>query len=71
MDVHTSWDQKAEKTETWDDIGQILVPGALNDTKTIRKAGGDMFENIGLEQSRKNLEKSMCSPLFSNFFQRI
>ena len=29
---------------------KMLVPGALNDTKTIRKAGGDMFANVGHEK---------------------
>ena len=30
-----------------DEIGKILVSGALNDTKTIGKAGADMFANFG------------------------
>ena len=33
-----------------DEFGQIWVPGALNDTKTIGKAGADIFANVGLEK---------------------
>ena len=32
------------------EIGQMLVPGALNDTKKIRKAGADIFANFGAEK---------------------
>ena len=32
------------------EIGQILVPRALNDTKKIRKAGADIFANFGAEK---------------------
>ena len=32
------------KTKKWNEIGQIWVSGALNDTKTIGKAGADIFE---------------------------
>ena len=35
---------KKKKTENVDEIGQTLVPGALNDTKNIRKAGADILE---------------------------
>ena len=28
----------------------MLVPGALNDTKKIRKAGADRFANVGPEK---------------------
>ena len=33
--------------QKWDEIDQIVVPGALNDTKKIRKAGADIFANFG------------------------
>ena len=38
------------KTKQIGEIGQMLVPGALNDTKTMRKAGGDIFGNVGAEK---------------------
>ena len=41
-----STDEK--KTEKIDEIGQMLVPGALNDTETVRKADADMFAKFGL-----------------------
>ena len=50
------------KLKTIDEIGKMLVSGALNDTKTIRKAGGDIFANVGLEKPGKNLNKLNCSP---------
>ena len=33
-----------------DETSQILIPGALNDTKKIRKAGADIFANSGAEK---------------------
>ena len=38
------------KTEQLNEIGQMLVPGALNDTKKIRKASADIFANFGAEK---------------------
>ena len=37
-------------TEQLDEIGQMLVPGALNATKKIRKAGAVIFINFGAEK---------------------
>ena len=34
----------------WDEIGQILVSGALDDTKTIGKASADIFAKFGAEK---------------------
>ena len=43
--------KKTKKTnDKLDEIGQTLVPGALNDTKKIRKASADIFANFGAEQ---------------------
>ena len=50
------------------EIGQILVPRALNDTKKIRKAGADIFANFGLEKPWNNLDNSNISPDFANLF---
>ena len=36
--------------EILNEIDQNLVPGALNDTKQIRKAGPNIFTNVGLEK---------------------
>ena len=33
-----------------DEIGQMLVSGALDDTKKMRKAGADIFAKSGLEK---------------------
>ena len=40
---------KAEM-EKFDEISRCLVPGALNDTKKIRKASADTFAKVGLEK---------------------
>ena len=37
--------------EKIDEISQMLVPGALNDTTKIRKAGADIFANFGAEKT--------------------
>ena len=46
--------KKTKKTEKqmkkWDEIGQVLVSGALDDTKKMRKAGADIFAKSGLEK---------------------
>ena len=39
--------------EKLNEIGQILVPRALNDTKKIRKAGADIFANFGADTPLK------------------
>ena len=48
---------KRKKTKTSDDIGQMLVSGALDDTKTIGKVGADIFANSGPETKHNKLEK--------------
>ena len=47
----TNGEKTKQKTNKWDDIGQMLVPGALTYTDTIRKAGADIFASSGLEKS--------------------
>ena len=42
--------QTKKKNEKNDEIGQILVSGALDDTKTIGKVGADIFANFGAEK---------------------
>ena len=50
-DFHIFGGQKTNKIrEKLNEIGQILVPRALNDTKKIRKAGADIFANFGAEK---------------------
>ena len=61
----TTTKQKLEKN---DEIGQSLVSGALDDTKTIGKVGADIFAKSGPEKPWKNKEKSKFSPDFSPFF---
>ena len=41
---------KQKKTEMLNEIGQMLVSGALDDTKKMRKAGADIFAKSGLEK---------------------
>ena len=43
--------------ENWDEIGQILVSGALDDTKTIGKVGGNIFAKSGPEKPPTNRKK--------------
>ena len=49
LDLHNCGVGETEKAKKWDDLGQMLVPGILNNTKKIRKAGVDIFTNVGLE----------------------
>ena len=50
-DFHILGVQKTNNIrEKLDEIGQILVPRALNDTKKIRKAGADIFAKSGPEK---------------------
>ena len=37
-----------KQNEKINEIGQVLVPRALNQTKKIRKASADIFANVGL-----------------------
>ena len=57
-----------KKSENLNEIGQILVSGALDDTKKMRKAGADIFAKSGAEKPQKINEKSKFSPGFSPFF---
>ena len=50
----TSWiftfsgsNKNSKKIENNHETGQMLVSGALDDTKKIRKAGADIFANFG------------------------
>ena len=36
----------------------MLVPGALNDTQKIRKAGADIFAIVGADKPKHNFKKS-------------
>ena len=47
LDFHTLGSKNGKKSENLNEIGQILVSGALDDTKTIGKAGVDIFANSG------------------------
>ena len=61
--------QKNEnKLKQIDEIGQILVARALDDTKTIGKTAADIFAKSGLEKPSKHKEKLGDSPDFSKFF---
>ena len=52
------WGQTIEKkSKNYDEIGQIFVPGALDDTKKMRKAGADMFAKDGPENPPKKQKK--------------
>ena len=53
LDFGGSKNQK--KTKKWNEIGQILVSGALDDTKTIGKIGADIFAKSGLEKPWKKV----------------
>ena len=48
------WVGKNRKTTgQFDEIGGLLVPGAVNDTKKIRKAGGEIFANVRPEKQEQ------------------
>ena len=55
-----------QKTETNDEIGQMLVTGALDRTEKIRKTAADIFAKYRLEKHSKNRKKivSGCVPDF-------
>ena len=55
----------------WYEIGQMLVSGALDDTKQMRKAGADIFAKSGPEKPPTNRKTKIYSPGFSLFFQWI
>ena len=53
-----------------DEIGQILVSGALDDTKKMRKAGADIFAKSGLEKPWNKTEKNLnVLRMFPHFFR--
>ena len=65
LDFGGSKNQK--KMENWNEIGQILVSRALDDTKTIGKVGGNIFAKSGPEKpstNRTNPNKSLEFPGF-------
>ena len=39
-----------KKSELLDEIGQVLISGALDRTKSIRKTAADIFAKSGLEK---------------------
>ena len=56
---HIFGGQKTNKIrETLNEIGQMLVSRALDDTKTIGKVGADIFAKSGLEKNLKNRKQS-------------
>ena len=64
---HTFWGWEEEtRTNAWDGLGQRLVSGVLDDTKTIGKAGADIFANFGAEQVKP--EQTKISLEISHFF---
>ena len=54
-----------ETMKIWNGIGQMLVSGALDDTKTIGKVGADIFAKSGPEKPPKNRKKIQ---IFSGIF---
>ena len=44
------------RTEQLNEIRRMLDPGALNDTEQIRKAGADIFANVGPEKPEEKPE---------------
>ena len=44
------WGQKNETIKKIDEIGQMLVSGALDRTEKIRKTAADVFAKSGLEK---------------------
>ncbi len=49
VDFHNVGGQKS-KNEKLNEIDQMLVPGAPNNTKKNRKADADIFANFGVKQ---------------------
>ena len=72
MDFHILGVKKTwKKFGNFNEIGQILVSGALDDTKKMRKAGGDIFVKSGLNKLSKKKGKSKLSPGFYGIFQIV
>ena len=53
--------------ENQNEIGQMLVSGALDRTKKIRKTAADIFAKSGPEKPWKNLTNQIFSGIFLNF----
>ena len=73
MDVHTFGVQTNETTkrklnEQNDEIGQMLVSGALDDTKKMLKTAADIFAKSGPEKPRKKPEQIQIFPGFFSKF---
>ena len=69
MDFHISGvKQTKTKNETNYEIGQILVSGALDQTKKIRKTAVDIFAKSGPEKPRENRTKIK---IFSGIFPNV
>ena len=66
LDFGGSKNQK--KTKKWNEIGQNLVSGALDDTKTIGKVGADIFAKSGAEKPQKNRKNPNFLRDFPRFF---
>ena len=70
--LHIFRGQKSQtKMKTIDQIGQMLVPGALNDTKKIRKAGADIFANSGAEKHGFIRKRAGCSHVVQRYTVRL
>ena len=50
-----------------DKIGQMFVPGALDDTEKMRKAGADIFAKSGPENPNKSEKIKIFSGIFPVF----
>ena len=50
FNVHNFGDKKRNRMKQNDEIGQMLVSGALDDTNMIGKVGADIFANFGAEK---------------------
>ena len=50
MDFHICGVKKNKKMKNIDEIGQMLVSEALDDTKKMRKASADIFAKSGPEK---------------------
>ena len=49
----------------------MLVPGALHDTKKIRKASADMFANVGAEKPWIYGKTGGCSHVVQRYTVRL
>ena len=69
--VGFQYDLEVNKTKQLNGIGQMLVPGALNDTKKIRKAGADIFANFGAEKPWIYRKTGGCSHVVQRYTVRL